>query len=279
MLNLYKSNKIEVISELIAEELKICPPLITENLEIAVPNYFFGKWLSEQITIKNKISALYEFKTISSYTESLLTNFFPEIDMGLWNFESIKWGIIDSLEELNSFKESFPLKNWINKYLDNEKTIDGDLYNLIKKIANNFIDYLIFRPEMIAEWNRYEINSLNLFKNLNSDQYWQPILYKLLEKKIPEKPSCLYMIKLIKHLTKVKKVKFQIPKQIYIICDNNLSKLHINFYSELSKFTKVNLYLLSAGDDLWNRINCLEGELEFDDNESKLNLNLSLIHI
>ncbi len=262
-----------MISELLAEELKIYPPPITDNLEIAVPNYFLGKWLSEQITIKNKISALYEFKTISNFTESLLTNFFPGIDMGLWNFESIKWGIIDSLEELNSFKESFPLKNWINKYLDNEKTIDGDLYNLTKKIAKNFIDYLIFRPEMIAEWNRYEINSLNLFKNLNSDQFWQPILYKLLEKKISEKPSCLYMIKLIKHLTKVKNVQFQLPNQIYIISDNNLSKLHINFYSELSKFTKVNLYLLSAGDDLWNRINFLEGELEFDNFKSKLNLN------
>ncbi len=266
-----------MISELLAEELKICPPPITDNLEIAVPNYFFGKWLSEQITIKNKISALYEFKTISNFTESLLTNFFPGIDMGLWNFESIKWGIIDSLEELNSFKESFPLKNWINKYLDNEKTIDGDLYNLTKKIANNFIDYLIFRPEMIAEWNRYEINSLNLFKNLNSDQFWQPILYKLLEKKISEKPSCLYMIKLIKHLRKVKNVQFQVPNQIYIISDNNLSKLHINFYSELSKFTKVNLYLLSAGDDLWNRINFLEGELEFDNFKSKLILNNTTI--
>ncbi len=262
-----------MISELLAEELKICPPLITDNLEIAVPNYFLGKWLREQITIKNKISALYEFKTITNYTESLLTNFFPGIDMGLWNFESIKWGIIDSLEELNSFKESFPLKNWINKYLDNEKTIDGDLYNLTKKIANNLIDYLIFRPEMIAEWNRYEINSLNLFKNLNSEQFWQPILYKLLEKKISEKPSCLYMIKLIKHLTKVKNFQFQVPNQIYIISDNNLSKLHINFYTELSKFTKVNLYLLSAGDDLWNRINCLEGDLEFDSFKSKLNLN------
>ncbi len=262
-----------MISELLAEELKICPPLMTDNLEIAVPNYFLGKWLSEQITIKNKISALCEFKTISSYTESLLTNFFPGIDMSLWNFDSIKWGIIDSLEELSSFKESFPLRNWINKYLDNEKTIDGDLYNLTKKIANNFIDYLIFRPEMIAEWNRYEINSLNLFRNLNSDQFWQPILYKLLEKKISEKPSCLYMIELIKNLRKVKKVQINIPNQIYIISDNNLSKLHIKFYSELSKFTKVNLYLLSAGDDLWNRINCLEGDLEFDNYESKLNLN------
>jgi len=119
LLNIYKSNKIEVISELLANELKTYPPLITENLEIAVPNYFLGKWLSEQITIKNKISALYELKTISTYTESLLTKFFPAIDMNAWNFESIKWGIIDSLEELNSFKESLPLRNWIIKYLDN----------------------------------------------------------------------------------------------------------------------------------------------------------------
>ncbi len=269
MLNIYKSNQIEVISELLVEELKIYPPFISEKLEIAVPNYFFGKWLHEQITIKNRISALYELKTISSYTESLLTNFFPEIDMGLWNFESIKWGIIDSLEELNSFKESLPLSNWINKYLDNKKTIDGDIYNLTKKITNNFIDYLIFRPEMIADWNRYEINSPNLFKNLNSDQFWQPILYKLLEKKISEKPSCLFMIELINNSMKLKESKIKIPNQIYIISDNNLSKLHINFYSELSKYTKVNLYLLSAGEDLWNRINCLEGELKFEDNEIK----------
>jgi len=204
LLNIYKSNKIEVISELLAEDLKTCPPFITEKLEIAVPNYFLGKWLREQITIKNKISALYELKTISSYTESLLTNFFPEIDMSLWKYEAIKWGIIDSLEELNSFKESFPLRNWLNKYLDNKKIIDGDLYNLTKKITNNFIDYLIFRPEMIAEWNRSEINSPNLFKNLNSDQFWQPILYKLLEKKISEKPLCLYMIEVIKNLKKFK---------------------------------------------------------------------------
>ncbi|WP_245151795.1 exodeoxyribonuclease V subunit gamma [Prochlorococcus marinus] len=254
-----------------AEELKIYPPVINENLEIAVPNYFFGKWLREQITIKNKISALYQLKTISSYTESLLTNFFPGIDMGLWNFESIKWAIIDSLEELNSYKESFPLRNWINKYLDNKKTIDGDLYNLTKKITQNFIDYLIFRPEMIADWNRYEINSLNLFKNLNTDQFWQPILYKLLEKKISEKPSCLYMIEVIKNLKKIKDLQGKLPNQIYIIADNNLSKLHINFYSELSKFTKINLYLLSPGDDLWNRINFLEGELAFDNFESKFN--------
>ena len=80
------------------------------------------------------------------------------------------------------------------------------------------------------------------------------------------------MIEVIKNLRKIKNVQNSLPNQIYIISDNNLSKLYIKFYSELSKFTKVNLYLLSAGDDLWTRINCLEGELEFNNLKSKLNL-------
>ena len=277
MLNIYKSNKIEVITELLAKELIINPPFITEKLDVAVPNYFLGKWLWDQITISNQISALYEFKTISSYTEALLTKIFPAIDMGVWNFDSIKWGIIDSFEELNSYKESLPLSNWINKYLNNKKLIDGDIHNLSKKIANNFIEYLIFRPEMIANWHRYELSSRNLFNNLNSNEYWQPILYKLLEKKMTEKPSCLFMIDIINNIKKIHNEENLIPRQIYIISDNNLSRLHVSFYSKLAEFTKVNLYLLSAGDNLWNRINSLEGEVDFSSIESKFNLNNSNI--
>ena len=277
MLNIYKSNKIEVITELLAKELIISPPFLTEKLDVAVPNYFLGKWLWDQITISNQISALYEFKTISSYTEALLTKIFPAIDMGVWNFDSIKWGIIDSFEELNSYKESLPLSNWINKYLNNKKIIDGDIHNLSKKIANNFIEYLIFRPEMIANWHRYELSSRNLFNNLNSNEYWQPILYKLLEKKMTEKPSCLFMMDIINNIKKIHNEENLIPKQIYIISDNNLSRLHVRFYSKLAEFTKVNLYLLSAGDNLWNRINSFEGEVDFSSIESKFNLNNSNI--
>ena len=277
MLNIYKSNKIEVITELLAKELIISPPFLTEKLDVAVPNYFLGKWLWDQITISNQISALYEFKTISSYTEALLAKIFPAIDMGVWNFDSIKWGIIDSFEELNSYKESLPLSNWINKYLNNKKIIDGDIHNLTKKIANNFIEYLIFRPEMIANWHRYELSSRNLFNNLNSNEYWQPILYKLLEKKMTEKPSCLFMMDIINNIKKIHNEENLIPKQIYIISDNNLSRLHVRFYSKLAEFTKVNLYLLSAGDNLWNRINSFEGEVDFSSIESKFNLNNSNI--
>ena len=204
MLNIYKSNKLEVICDLISKDLKINPPFITEKIDIAIPNYFLATWLKEQITLRNQISALYELKTISNYTEALLSKFFPENDLGLWNYESIKWGILDSLEELKNHKESFPINKWICKYLDNKKVIDGDIYNLAKKILKNFINYFIYRPEMVSNWNKYEINSPNLLNNLNSNQYWQPILYKLLEKRISEKPLCLNIMEVLNNFQKFK---------------------------------------------------------------------------
>jgi len=188
LLNIYKSNRIEVITELLAKELIINPPLITEKLDVAVHNYYLGSWMRDQITISNKISALYELTTITKYTEGLLINFYPENKMDSWNFESIKWAIINSLEELNNFEESWPLRNWIIKYIDNQKIIDRNIYKLTTKIAKNFLNYLIYRPEMILQWNKYEFNSRKLFNNLNSNELWQPILFKLIEKKIPEKP-------------------------------------------------------------------------------------------
>ena len=118
----------------------------------------------------------------------------------------------------------------------NIKQVNNEIYQKEQKIVKGNDD-LITKMSYFSEdikGNRYEINSLKLFKNLNSDQFWQPILYKLLEKKISEKPSCLYMIKLIKNLRKSKNLQIKVPNQIFIISDNNLSKLHIHFYSEIS---------------------------------------------
>ena len=272
MFNIYKTNRIEVISELLAKELIISPPLITEKIDIAIPNYFFGKWLRDQITLSNQISALYELKTISNFTEVLLGKFLPGTELGLWNFESIKWAVLDSLEELNTYEESFPISNWINKYLDNQKIIDGDIYNLAKKIANNFVNYLTFRPEMISDWNRYELYSPRLFNNLNLNEFWQPILYKLIEKRISGKPSCLYMMDIVNNFKKFKNYNNIMPRQIYIISDNNLSKLQLNFYLKVADLTKVNLYILSAGDNFWSRINTVEGEVNFRNEGSQLYL-------
>ncbi len=264
MLNIYKTNKIELISEVLAKELIINPPFITENLKISIENYFLGKWIKDQITLKNDISALYEFQTLAEYTEEIINNIYEEQKCKSWNYESIKWSIIESFEVLGEFKESWPLINWINKFINNKKILDNEIYALILRITNVFSDYILHRPEMIERWHNTELKNSNLFSGLNKDQYWQPILFKLIERNL-NKPICIFMKQFINDIDNLKKSsKINIPKNIYIVAPNNLSKLQIIFYSKLSELTNVNIYLLSPGNDLWNRINIEDGAISLD---------------
>ena len=269
MLNIYKTNKIELISEVLAKELIINPPFITENLKISIQNYFLSKWIKDQITLKNDINALCEFQTITEYTEELVRNSCEDQKIKSWNFESIKWSIVESFEELGQFKESWPLINWINKFIKNKKILDSEIYALILRITKVFSDYILYRPEMIEKWHNTELKNSHLFSGLNKDQYWQPILFKLIERNL-NKPICIFMREIINDINNLKNSsKIKIPKNIYIVASNNLSKLHISFYSKLSEITNVNIYLLSPGYDMWNRMNIEDGKIFLNNNNKK----------
>ena len=274
MLNIFKSNKIETITNELAQRLKECPPSITENIDISVHNYLLGKWMRDQITIRNEISALYEFQTITKYTSNLLKKIDPNINDAEWEFESIKWKILDSLLELREYEESFPLRKWLSKYESNNKKVDKDIYILCKSIARIFIDYLKYRPELINHWHQNKKGSKKLFKNLKINQYWQPILFKIIESKALTKPPTIFIINLINNpIDLIKDKDIFINKQNHIIAINNLSELQINLYLKLSEVMTINLYLLSPGEELWERINTEEGVLSFQTSDSRKHLN------
>ena len=122
---------------------------------------------------------------------------------------------------------------------------------------------------MIERWHSTDLKNTNLFSGLNKDQYWQPILFKLIEK-ILNKPICITMREIINDINNLKNSsEITIPKNIYIVASNNLSKLQINFYSKLSELTNVNIYLLSPGNNLWERINIEDGAISLNNDNKK----------
>ena len=260
MLNLIKSNKIELIAEILAKELIINPPSVTEQIYISLDDYFLSQWIRDQITIKNQISALYEFKTINNFTEYLIKKIYPEYDLDNWNYDVLLWNILESLDEIVKYEESWPLSNWLIKYKQNSKIIDKDIYILCNKIARVFSEYMIFRPEMVNYWHTCDFQKDNLFRGLEKNDFWQALLFKIIENKIGYKSLPYLTIDFINNFDDTTiNIRKILPKQIYIISTNNLSKLQISFYLKVSKFTRVNIYQFSYGVDLWNRLNIDNG--------------------
>ena len=275
MLNLIKSNKIELLTEILAKEILVNPVSITEEINISVNNYLLGKWMRDQITISNKISSLYNFKTIDKFTEDLIKKIYPEEIFEGWNFESLVWLILNSIDEIRKYDESWPLKNWLQKYNKETKFIDKDIFVLSNKIAKIYTEYLIYRPEMINRWHNIQLGDNSLYRGLDHNEYWQPILFKIIEKKIGNKSVTYFMLDVIRNCNSNNiNIKKNIPKQIYILSINNLSKFQIEFYLKISQFTRVNIYQLSPGINLWNRINIEEGVIFKKENRNNQLFNI-----
>ena len=112
MLNLYKSNKVEEITNLLVEELKICPPSISENLEDSnIDVSAFIDPVSEQINYSKEIG----FKFIELHTGK-----YAELTGQ------------DQYEELQRIIESTHLANDLGLVINAGHGLN---YNNVKKIA------------------------------------------------------------------------------------------------------------------------------------------------
>ena len=262
MLNTYYSDRIEWLIQLLAKKLETKPPSIFEKIDIHVNNYLLGEWVRNQITINNGIIAYCEFKSISEFTKNIVNNIYPDSENNSWDLESIRWKIIESFAELKNYKESWPIAYWLKVFEDNNQIIDKDLYYFLNTISEIYSDYLIYRPELIYNWHNSEINSYKLFKNLEKDEYWQAILFKLIQKKSIYNSLTINILKIINEIDINKKNNLEIPEDIHIITTNNLARLHISFYEKISHFANINLYILSPGIDLWERINIVDNSSE-----------------
>ena len=251
MLNTYYSDKIDWLAELLAKKLETNPPLVFEKINICINKFLLGEWVKNQITLSNGIFAYCEIKSITDFTKYLVRNINQNNEKYYWDFESLKWEIINSLEELNQFKESWPIEFWVNKSKNNG-IIDKSLYYFSINIAKTFSDYLIYRPELIYGWHKASIDSNKLFNNLEKHEYWQALLFKIIEKK-NNKFLSFDILEIIKAIDKKIIINPNIQKEINIITSDDISKLYIDFYQKISNYSNVNLYILSPGFDLWHR--------------------------
>ena len=256
MLNTYYSNKIEWLVELLAKKLQTNPPSVFEKINISINKFLLGEWVKNQITLSNGIFAYCEIKSITDLTKHLVNELKHTKTNHYWDLESLKWAIINSLDELNQFKEVWPVEFWAKK-LNPSQPIDKSLYYFANNIAKNFSDYLIYRPELVYRWHKSNINSKKLFNNLEKDEYWQALLFKLIEKNNSYNFLTFDILEVIKAIDEKTIFNPNIQQEINIFTTDDISKLYLDFYQKISQFSNINLYILSPGFDLWERTKML----------------------
>ena len=199
MLRVYRSNRAELLAELLAQELRLEPPGPFEQIEVVVNTWPTSRWLGEQLARVNGISALVRFPFPGSRLRQLVQTVLSDAP-GIedpWRAERLVWKVLEVLPDLLEQECASKLKEWWEIHGDQQRRLTRDQWQLARSLADAIDDYALYRPEELADWLAGGTGD-QLPENLR----WQPGLARALAERLPCRPFGLQVQEVVKRVSR-----------------------------------------------------------------------------
>jgi exodeoxyribonuclease V gamma subunit len=160
-LNIYSSNRMEALFDMLAQALVTPLPTVFESEIIVVQNKGIERWVSMELAQRFGICANYLFPFPNRIVFNIFKMLIPAIDEE--NFitkDYMTWRLMDILPHMSESSEFASIRN----YLKDGRMIKR--YQLSCRLAEVFDMYTLYRPQMIMNWQEGE------------DDHWQAQLWR-----------------------------------------------------------------------------------------------------
>ena len=250
MLRVYRSNRAELLAELLAQELRLEPPGPFEQIEVVVNTWPTSRWLGEQLARVNGISALVRFPFPGSRLRQLVQNVIsdaPAIE-DPWRAERLVWQVLEVLPNLLEQECASNLREWWELHGGTQGGLNRDQWQLARSLADAIDDYALYRPEELADWLAGGTGD-----QLPECLQWQPLLACALAERLPCTPFGMQVQQAIERLHNGEDPALPLPARLRLFGVSNLAPVQINLLQALAGRISVDLFLLTPCPDLWQR--------------------------
>ena len=261
MLTLYRSNRAELLAQVLATKLQLEPPGLLEQVQVIVNTWPTSRWLGEQIALGNGagIAANLRFPFPSSRLRQLVEQLLaadgePSPDPGPdpWRAQNLVWPLLELLPELLEHPSAAPLQRWLTQRRQPADQLDLPLWQLSRAIADAIDDYGLYRPAMLEAWlEGHDLDASG--RPLAAPWSWQPLLLRRLAERLPQRPFGLRARQLIRRLQQGWQPALASEQPLRLFGLSSLAPVQVELLQALSGCMPVELYLLTPCRDLWQR--------------------------
>ncbi|MGB1237217.1 MAG: exodeoxyribonuclease V subunit gamma [Pseudomonadales bacterium] len=171
MLKVYHSNTLDTLRDVLVEMIARSPlqdPFCSEQILVQSPG--MAQWLKLELAERLRIAANLDFPLPASFLWRTFAGLLEDVpEKSAYAKESMTWALMRLLPTLIEDDAFAPLANYMAG--DNSEL---RWYQLCAKVADLFDEYLVYRPDWIASWQRGESAPAS------GEQSWQPILWRAL---------------------------------------------------------------------------------------------------
>ena len=272
MLTLYRSNRAEVLAQVLAANLRLHPPDPFHQIQVVVNTWPTSRWLGEQLALNlgdpdqpgSGIAANLRFPFPASrlrhLVDQLLTSDAPgggdPLQTDPWRAQNLVWPVLEQLPALLSEPCAAPLHQWLERRRAGLERLDAPLWQLGRAIADALDDYSLYRPQMLETWLAARDCDAS-GRPLDACLRWQPLLLRRLAALLPQQPFGLRARRAIAGLQQLspgqRPATLGDGQPLRLFGLSSLAPVQVELLQALSGCLEVELYLLTPCRDLWQR--------------------------
>jgi exodeoxyribonuclease V gamma subunit len=195
-------------------------------------------WVSLQLARRHGICANIRFPFPNRFVDEIHERIVgKDTHMSLFEPERLRWRIMRLLPQQTHRPEFSPIRS----YLAGDTT-GLRCYQLSEMIADTLDQYLLFRPELIYEWERGE------------GAHWQAELWRTLIRECPDNDHRAARVRsLLERLSACDEVS-GLPERVCVFGIAALPRRHLDVMNAVARFAPVNLFLVNPCREYWGDI-------------------------
>jgi exodeoxyribonuclease V gamma subunit len=276
VLTLYRSNRAELLAQVLATRLWLEPPGPLDQIQVVVNTWPTSRWLAEQIALASPdpaepagggIAANLRFPFPASRLRALVDQLLAGEETAIegadpWRAQNLVWPVLELLPALLKEPEAAPLRQWLERRGADQRQLDRPLWQLGRAIADALDDYGLYRPAMLEAWLE-DRDCDAAGQPLAEALRWQPLLLRRLAQRLTRLPFGLrarQAMALLQqgHPSEEGGVGAGQPLRLFGL--SSLAPVQVELLQALSQRMAVELYLLTPCRDLWQRHDARSGE-------------------
>ncbi len=240
---IHHSNSLKLLTEIMLEQMESFHGNVLGEEFVLVQNPGMKRWLQQQISESSGIAANLQFPLPSRFIWDIFLSQFKDVEtLSAYDGEVLRWHLMSILNQHLSDPQLTVLKPYLKNDVSALKR-----FQLAEKLAGLYDQYLVYRPEMIQDWENGKIGC-------SSTEHWQAYLWRLLRQQNPSPHRADLIKRLLDHLSSTTADIKKLPDRLFVFAISAMSPLYLNVLSALSQHIDVHIFNLNPCEQYWGDV-------------------------
>ncbi|THA10454.1 exodeoxyribonuclease V subunit gamma [Rodentibacter pneumotropicus] len=271
MFIVYYSNQLEKQKDILAELFKTLPredPFQQDIILVQSPG--MAQWLQMELAKKNGVSAHLAFPMPATFIWQLYADNLPAVSLqNPFDKDSMMWRLMRLMPDFLGREEFSPLRHYLASSPHSEQY---KCYQLSRKIADLFDQYLVYRPEWIFAWEKGEDEGIvtqiktqqahlneTLLQQILGNVAWQGVLWRALVSDIKADMGENATHRAALHeqflaLLNNKNQSKKLPSRLFIFGIPALPTAYLSILQAMSSEVDIHLFFNNPSQEYWGDI-------------------------